>query len=1495
MSRTLQNRWQPGSSLLPYPGGYKADPRNHSGGYYAGAGLPQPGGPSDPLSIKNAGLTDSQHHAVTHLATFFGQPDKNRIDNLSQWESYEMEYSDYPDAFRNLWGDPNGQGAHMKNVHIRDVLLEKTLATQCWQLSIMCPWFYSPNSLNITWSTLKFNRAFLDRLPEESMPRMLSNTRTGGQKSMVRYGICTTLEMTFAETPFGRFTYMMNIEQMKVATVETACLDAMVAVIEHQQYPWVGAAGARAVNRRSADGSRDLTIGDINELLKQEIDNFGIINKKQGGLNIVLDNLRQELRARGVNPNFAVQPAGAAKYMNGTNLLAGIYDATGFTQATAADIAVARTKALTMVESRSFQTSSDDASFDPVFSPRTIGEYKTLDGEGCNQEEPGVYRTSHLDSWGYGGEDLDRYVRFRYQFYYRYTGAYHFNETGAPLDAKIGGGYFKDMSVYTWGQLLSKDGCLERVVKHLLLMPAEYREEFKRSLRLLRGSHMDPNTNQRVDDPRVHIPSGATHPNEDIDGDFDPQLFDSMASDLEMQQEDENFSVGQLQTFEARERRGVGGLVGTPAERDEHRSIKRRLAEEAGYDSGDDQKESSSSSDDDDVQMLPARTTIRVVRSLERNTHTLVKEIHDLVATCNSTAEKEPDPANRGPLLNADKVMNEACLKEVKRFTHLIQSGLPGTPSEATKMDLLRRLQNVLVNEIKKARAQNNDAKKVIPADLRWRIVANFTPTLARVQTTLVLNSLTAQPTPLEIAKRAASTETELIDITPEQAQQGWWVPDAWKDDAPTAVESSAAAVNLAIAAAAAAATSPPAGPAASAPKPRGRNQNLPKKQPKGAGAHGYLQPATVAADGKVLYDTVPVPGSIKLVVFRDGTGDSIPLPHDVYAASLAARHSVLFDLSDDQRDSLSSLGGEPFLSAPLPESRMDALAWSVALSCLYTKLRKTPPVATAAASGGSGMTVGQSLLAAVADVVKSDLAAVRHRLDRFRKYARPVSVLPSQMHLEPIIKELDIVLRRAIGTDKSAQPDSAAFTSEPKETAKHHEEFDSVLFNGYHGPVPMEEDAPASPDTEKLKNDLEALLTELNIQRGTFETASLSFKPINSTGSAAEQAENFRLSFVTTLVRLIFKSDAYTTAEKRKEAFEFAYPVFYDAAARSDKAKAPATVDDFKVEARELYGKIAAYYKAKDAAEGKLRNESVAEQNRQTGAEDSEWTAKYITDLLLRASLVCGLFWKFCVDRDIPVGLFLRLWNPNKTYDMALMFMMRAGQGDDGAMQTYYQKPHYATADNAGLKTVFGHYTVYMSAVLKDPSKIAMQRDVYCRGVLTGTTLDVWDPLNITHKLQFGNGDMDVASMFVTLGLMSLAKNDRSSWLSITGRLPSAYSANAEAQAHVYYHGCNAFSEHWNYNTDAAKHYAARFDKINMAGNEHDQRYNVMCLQGYQRKWDQDEGGFGTTVVNTGHWGIDAPAPGNAAVIRGVQLEFTPSGHSGAPIMEVRTRPSRR
>ena len=189
-------------------------------------------------------------------------------------------------------------------------------------------------------------------------------------------------------------------------------------------------------------------------------------------------------------------------------------------------------------------------------------------------------------------------------------------------------------------------------------------------------------------------------------------------------------------------------------------------------------------------------------------------------------------------------------------------------------------------------------------------------------------------------------------------------------------------------------------------------------------------------------------------------------------------------------------------------------------------------------------------------------------------------------------------------------------------------------------------------------------------------------------------------------------------------------------------------------------------------------------------------------------------------------------------------------------------------------LRVCSGHYTVYNKTIVFYPEKLVLGKNVYCKKYLGGNGVDVWNPLSSDQVNSYKQNKL-TRDIFVTMGPMNRAVTS-TSWLSMSGKMPSSLAVDAEVAKLVWYPGCTGLATYWDWQTDM-KNYANSQYKSEFESGE--RRFNFICLQEFMKKYDPATGTHSRFVESMDHWGKGNTYPCRRDVLDGHAALFSNPG----------------
>lgn len=197
-----------------------------------------------------------------------------------------------------------GQGAEaIARWKTTKAIIDHIKESQTWPVSVFLP-LMKTNHLIHEFQVIEFNPALLDPLADEAAPRMMTFTRRQGKAYLRAFGKAIDAEIGFHLTPEGQQRWIQKMEALSSTVARTI---TVMALLELSQSPaYESDTKPVFVNGMPASLLRD-------EIIK-EIQFFGALQKKRGGINTIISALKTILSARGVTGNAVAFGLGTERY-----------------------------------------------------------------------------------------------------------------------------------------------------------------------------------------------------------------------------------------------------------------------------------------------------------------------------------------------------------------------------------------------------------------------------------------------------------------------------------------------------------------------------------------------------------------------------------------------------------------------------------------------------------------------------------------------------------------------------------------------------------------------------------------------------------------------------------------------------------------------------------------------------------------------------------------------------------------------------------------------------------------------------------------------------------------------------------------------------------------------------------------------------------------------------------------------------------------------------
>ena len=216
------------------------------------------------------------------LQSFFG--DVGSKDTLTT-DAYYTNTHELPDAYI---------GRNHFLMSTLDYLITKE--GRDFLTKIILPYEHTDNT-NVAWEVFHFDRSIVDIEPEQGVPQFITMKHDVYKNQLVRRGLAFQIEHGFYQTDMGRQHYTMNIQQIVDAVEETTALQALLTLVQTQDY------------------YANHTAHDRNSLLN-ELRRFGVVQRGEGGMHMLDADLKDLMLRQNVRPTAYIMPPRAMSYIS---------------------------------------------------------------------------------------------------------------------------------------------------------------------------------------------------------------------------------------------------------------------------------------------------------------------------------------------------------------------------------------------------------------------------------------------------------------------------------------------------------------------------------------------------------------------------------------------------------------------------------------------------------------------------------------------------------------------------------------------------------------------------------------------------------------------------------------------------------------------------------------------------------------------------------------------------------------------------------------------------------------------------------------------------------------------------------------------------------------------------------------------------------------------------------------------------------------------------
>ena len=227
----------------------------------------------------NVPADDGRPKSDNPFEDFFG-PLPPGLVNTSAGAAYPHESYALPFAYQG------------RNLFLSSVLDFLITSNDNFLITEICP-VVQTDEIHVAWNTFKFDRVMADYEPEFGMPRFVTAESSSSSDSLARRGLAMQLEYGFWKTPLGRQHYLMNLQQIQEACLETLHYGVVHAILsaKNEWRSWLMEHGSFGAP------------GNIKHMLKTRKQEWAIVQRDPKGMFLLDAQIKDHMRSRGIVPD----------------------------------------------------------------------------------------------------------------------------------------------------------------------------------------------------------------------------------------------------------------------------------------------------------------------------------------------------------------------------------------------------------------------------------------------------------------------------------------------------------------------------------------------------------------------------------------------------------------------------------------------------------------------------------------------------------------------------------------------------------------------------------------------------------------------------------------------------------------------------------------------------------------------------------------------------------------------------------------------------------------------------------------------------------------------------------------------------------------------------------------------------------------------------------------------------------------------------------------
>ena len=217
--------------------------------------------------------------------------------------------------------------------------------------------------------------------------------------------------------------------------------------------------------------------------------------------------------------------------------------------------------------------------------------------------------------------------------------------------------------------------------------------------------------------------------------------------------------------------------------------------------------------------------------------------------------------------------------------------------------------------------------------------------------------------------------------------------------------------------------------------------------------------------------------------------------------------------------------------------------------------------------------------------------------------------------------------------------------------------------------------------------------------------------------------------------------------------------------------------------------------------------------------------------------------FVQFLLAHDLQTGIIILGFRPHKRFRCGTLVHMVGG---GAAGNTFHGFANFMIQKNASLKTIYGHFTTYLKAIVTNPKLVSHVRNVFISEYIGGNGCRILDPCNEDHTSLIRQGETDIGDVFLC-AVPATWSTDDSWYTDISGQFAPAIRNALNNGTKVLWPGAEIYRNVWGW-ADPTNILDGRYWKGQKQG--YSENFSSICIQEAQHNPDKSR------IPERGHLG---------------------------------------